>query len=169
MPPPLAGDILVASDWGSLSDDSSQKPLGRVVQSVNQPLTDAVDTPLTFTGVDAIDTHNAHDPATNPSRFTPPVPGYYRFTGTCWMTLATTPVRTSVKFRKNGNTDLAPVVEDAFNGRQHGGPQVSLIVDMNGTDYVEFVVLQDSAGNITTATPTGAARSVVEWEFLRDL
>lgn len=166
---PLSGDPLVASDWGDLSDDSSQKPLGRVVQSVAQTLTDAVFAAVTFTAaVDEIDTHNFHDPTTNPSRVTPTRAGYYRFTGTVWMATATTPVRTSIQFRKSG-TGVAPTQEDAFNGRQHSTPTVTCVQAMNGTtDYMELWAFQDSAGNINTFV-SGAAASCMEWEFLRDL
>jgi hypothetical protein len=168
-PPPLAGDYLVASDVGDIAADSSTKPVGRVIQSATQNLTDNTYVAITFTAaVDSIDTDNAHDPTTNPSRITPPKPGFYRFTGTVWYNTATTAVRTSVQFRKNGSANLPPAVEDWFNGLRHGGPQVSMITDMNGTDYVELMALQDSSATITTYA-SGAAASVLEWEFLRDL
>jgi hypothetical protein len=165
---PLAGDFLIASDVGDLQDDASQKPLGRMVQSVAQTLTDAVFSAVTFTGADDIDTHAQHDPTTNPSRVTPTRAGYYRFTGTVWMATATTPVRTSIQFRKN-NVGVAPTQEDAFNGRQHATPTVTALIACNGTtDYVELWGFQDSAGNINTFV-SGAAASVVEWEYVRDL
>jgi hypothetical protein len=165
----LAGDPIIASDVGDLSDDSSQRPIGRILQSATQVLTDATYVAITFTGTDTIDTHNFHDPTTNPSRVTPSRPGYYRFYGTVWYATMTTAVRTTVQFRKNGTSLFGPVIEDAVNGRQHGGPMVSMIMDFNGTtDYIELMCLQDSAGNINSFV-SGQVTSILEWEFLRDL
>lgn len=164
----LAGDFVIASDYGDLADRSSLKPIGRIIQSTVQALTDATFVPITFTApVDSIDTHNYHDPSVNPSRVTLQMPGYYRFTGTLWMATATTPVRTSLQFRKNG-VAIAPTMEDAFNGRQHSTPTVTLITNINAGDYVELWGFQDSAATINTFV-SGAASSVVEWEYMRDL
>lgn len=146
------------------------KPIGRIVQTVAQVLTDAAYVAITFTGTDTYDTSNAHDPASNPSRVTPTVAGYYRFTGTVWFATATTPVRTSIQWRVNSSAGATgPVIEDAFNGRQHSSPMSTAIIAFNGTtDYVELMALQDSSGNINTFV-SGQVASILEWEWLRPL
>lgn len=179
---PLSGDPVVASDVGDLADDSSLKPIVRLVQTVSQSIPNNAITPLTFSGVDVIDTHNFHDPSVNNSRITPTKAGYYRVSGSVWMNASLTYTNIRVGIRKNGTTMQAPAVGVgglAFQGAPASAPtaQISgipigdVLIDMNGTtDYVELTVNQSNTGAAAFGTNTSSQfSSAFQLEFVRDL
>jgi hypothetical protein len=142
------------------------KPLGRIVASGSQVLADNTQVAITFSGTDDIDTHGQHNPASNNTRVTPNVAGYYRFSGTVFFAAQTTPVISDAGFRLNGTTNIAAAgrfVPGSGNGFSLSSTVMQL---MNGTtDYVELMARQDSAGADDT-NQSSQFSSVMEWEYL---
>lgn len=181
----LAGDFLVASDWGDLSDDSSQKPLVSLIQGAAQSIPNNAFTAITYAGTDVIDTHNYHNPAVNNTRVTPLKAGYYRVMVTYW-TAASVPLTfIETVVRLNGVTNVGAVSRTAglggaasntgpaIGGAQSFSVSTSAIVSVNGsTDYVEHVVRQTQSSGVlaVNTNSTGNAFSCsMDVEFLRDL
>lgn len=141
------------------------KPVGRIVASGTQTLADNTLVAITFTGTDDIDTHAQHNPASNPTRITPNVAGYYRFHGTVWFEGQTTPASLDANWRLNGSSNLAPA------GGSPGTTSVTALYTtvvqlMNGTtDYVELMARQNSAGSDNTFQ-TSQLSSAAEWEYV---
>jgi hypothetical protein len=147
-------------------------PLGRIVATGTQSLADNTQTAIAFSDTDDIDTHNFHNPASNNTRVTPTVAGYYRFYGSFWAASMTSPTSIDVNFRKNGSTNLAPGPRRAGGGAASwisSSIECSCLVSMNGTtDYIELVGRQDSSGAVNTAQSLQFS-SVIEWEYKRPL
>lgn len=142
------------------------KPVGRIVQGSAQTLNDGVDTAVTFASADEIDTHGFHNPASNNSRVTPNVEGYYRFFGTVAFDAQTTGVTSECWFRLNGSTPKAPASRDVGSAQDHTR-HTTIMQYMNGTtDYVELIASQNSAGADTTNVDVQYT-SVLEWELIR--
>jgi hypothetical protein len=163
----IAGGIVQAADITSLAALTTAKPLVRLTASGTQSLADNTATAIAFT-VEDFDTHGFHDTATNNSRITPSVAGYYRATGGAAFEAQATPVVSQAYIRKNGSSGMATA------GRTAPGTQAftlitSVIVSLNGsTDYVELVMQQDSAGADNTNQSSFLTCSL-ELEFLRSL
>lgn len=162
------GQIVVESDWTNVEQGGRQKPIGRITRpSPAAGLADNTFVAIAFTSED-FDTHGFHSTSVNTTRITPNIPGYYRFWGSAMFSAQSTPVFSDWCFRKNG-TDSLP-----GGGRMPGqtsafGGVAFATIDFNGTtDYMEFVMRQDSAGGDDTNT-TSPFIPVVEWEFVRDL
>lgn len=143
-------------------------PLGRMVQTVAQSIPDATITALSFTTED-FDTHGFHDNATNNTRITPNVAGYYEFTGVYYSQAFTTLANMDAFWRKNA---VAAGVASGYRGNSGGIAQsapASCIQAMNGsTDYVELCAFQDSAG-ATNTNVSARFSSYAEWKYLRPL
>jgi hypothetical protein len=168
----VAGGITKATDVTDLEDLTVGKPLVRLVATTTQSMPDAVQTPLAFVSED-IDTHGFHDPATNNSRITPTIAGYYRFWGSYWSATLTSPATIDANIRKNGTINLAPGPRRASGGVgtwvQSSIEVPPVTVAMNGTtDYAELVGRQDSGGASTT-NQSSQFSSVFEGEFVRPL
>ena len=172
----VAGGPTGYSDYAGLASASSAKPLVHLVAQAGQSLSDGISTAITFgSGSEEIDTHGFHDTASNTSRITPTVAGYYRFYGAVFFPGFTDYVNMQCWVRKNGSTSLYPA------GRRENlalNQTVSLscltVAFMNGSgDYVELMALQDnsaSAARTTTAVDSAsapAAKSVFGCELLR--
>ncbi len=150
-------------------------PLGRIVASGTQSLADATAVAITFSGTDDIDTHNQHNPASNNTRITPNVAGYYRFKGTVAFSARDDYNDINAYFRLNGTTALAPAwrssyATDSGNSLLSGVFMASTecIQAMNGsTDYVELIANQNNAANVAQITnQSGQYSSAVEWQYL---
>lgn len=143
-------------------------PIGRIVASGTVALASTSTVTIPFSGTDDIDTHGQHDPVTNNTRVTPNKAGYYRFRGTAWFAGQTTAVLSTVFFRKNGSSILAPAGRGKVENLAHS--QVTEVIQaMNGTtDYIEMQVIQQSSGSINT-NQSSQYSSALEWQFLRDL
>lgn len=154
---------------------STQKPLVRLTQQTAQSLASNTDVALTFgASSEEIDTNGFHDTATNTSRITPTVAGYYRLTGTVTLAADTDLVSWQAAIGKNGSifaprglavlpaTATASVPRSAF---------VSLILSANGTtDYFELFGRQLQTAATTSLTSVGSSSaSVFECELLRYL
>lgn len=162
-----AGQIVDDGDFTTIAQSSSERPIGRLVQSVAQALADNTQVAVTYAAEDW-DTHGFHSTVTNNTRVTPNVPGYYRFYVTTSYEGQTTPVLSDVLLRKNGSIAIAP-------GDRGPGLTATFLqsctaqIEMNGTtDYVEHITRQDSAGSDNTVV-SFQWTSVMEWEKVRDL
>lgn len=143
------------------------KPIGRLVQQSTQSLADNTYTAITFgTGSTVYDSHGFHSESTNTSRITPTIAGYYRFFGTGFFGTESSPVSAVVTFRQNASTFYAGTGRlSGFTIAWSGMAQCDIL--MNGTtDYVELMMLQDSAGAISTNVSSQFS-SAVEWELIR--
>lgn len=142
------------------------KPIGRMVATGNQTLADNTQVAIQFSAADDIDTHGQHNPASNNTRVTPNVPGYYRFYGVGFFNEQASPNVLDVNFRLNGSTNLAGGTRHPGNASHAMGLVAQVTVLMNGTtDYIEFYMRQDSGGSDTTHQSSQFS-SVVEWEYL---
>lgn len=163
----FAGDVLTAAALNAVTD----KPICQLFQTAAQTITDNTSTALTFTGTEDIDTHNFHDPATNPERITPTVPGYYLVTASYGTATPATMVTILLSILKN-----ATIIKGArrpFTGTTTTSSQTidtSIIVALNGsTDFVSATALQDNTGSASQATITGTVASSLSVEFIRPL
>lgn len=156
------GDIIYAADLNTLLN----APIGRIVASGTQVLADNTQVAVQFSGTDDIDTHGFHNPASNNTRITPTVAGYYRFTGMAFFEGQTTPGTIDASFRLNGSTNLAPAWRGPGSTLSMSGPTTVLQLMNGSTDYVELMARQDSAGADNT-NQSSQFSSVVEWELVR--
>jgi hypothetical protein len=153
--------------WSDLAN-TIYPPLVRLVAQATQSIAAAVAVQF-GTGSEEVDTHGFHDTATNNSRITPTVAGWYRLTATVNMQSAAYSQILMV-FRKNA-ANVAPLVPfrpDAAAAAA-GGVQLTATVSANGSgDYFEIVTQSTPAG--TTAFASGGVQtSVFECEFIRPL
>jgi hypothetical protein len=150
--------------WADLAN-AVNPPVVKLVQQVAQSITAAV--ALTFgTGSEEIDTHNMHDPTTNPSRITVSVPGIYELS--CTLNMAAAAYSSLlIVFRKNGAnvTPLTPFHPDAA-ASQAAGVQLSAKVVAVAGDYFEAFVQTTPTGTTAIAS-AGVQASVFEAKFLR--
>lgn len=107
-------------------------------------------TPLTFDTND-YDTSSIHSTSSNPSRFTAPGSGYYRFT--CAIDTATIGASQQVQFRVNGTTTISCGGGSCsmYDGGTYEFRPWSMELYMNAQDYVECLYTPQTA----SATPTG--------------
>jgi hypothetical protein len=174
------GDILTADALNAVAEP----PLCRVTASGVQSLADATQVAIQFAGSDDIDTHGMHDAVTNNTRFTPNLPGYYRFNGTYFTASLVNGSVVDVNVRKNGSTNLPPAdrkggasghtvttsgTPSTIGGSNAFSTSTSVLVEMNGTtDYVELVARQDSNGARDT-NQSSQFSCVFEGKFERPL
>lgn len=160
------GQKLTAALLQELADYTVNRPIGRIVASGTQALADNTLTAIQFSGTDDIDTGGHHNPSSNNTRITPNVAGYYEILVMGFFQAQATPVISEVSVRLNGATSLAPA------GRYPGSTQAFSLPsyvyqEMNGTtDYIELMMLQDSAGADSTNQSIQFS-SVIQWQLLR--
>jgi hypothetical protein len=161
------GDEVVAADLTAITDLTVSRPLVRMVQTVGQSIADATITALTFT-TEEIDTHGFHDNATNNTRITPNVAGYYDVRGTYFMSTSTSPVSQDCHLRQNGSGSIAPGERGISGTIAQSQPTRALLAFNGSTDYVELMAFQDSAG-ANTSNVSSRFSSVFEAIFERSL
>lgn len=173
--PVYAGSRGFAAAINAIAAGSTEKPLVRLVQQSAQSIASDTDTAITFgASSEDIDTHGFHDTATNTSRITPTVAGYYRLTGSVFWANDTDLVSSYSSLGKNG-TIIAPrsrmVLPSTATSSLTRAIPVTAIQQANGsTDYFELFgrQLQAAAASLNTNTG-GSFASVLECEFLRPL
>ena len=168
-----AGATVDATDIVDLQGKTTGRPLVKLIQQVAQTgITTGSDTVLTFgSGSEDIDTHGYHDTATNNSRVTPQLAGYYRLTVRPILAFNTTTTAGHGFVRKNGT-----IVERGGNSKPTGTVNVnvglgefSTILSANGTtDYFEAGFQVTATANQATNVTAGSA-SVFIVEFIRPL
>jgi hypothetical protein len=155
--------------WSDISNAISP-PIVRLVAQAAQTLSTATQAAITFgAGSEDIDTHGYHDTASNTSRVTPTLAGYYRVRGTVIMAASTTVTGLFAAIGKNG-TNLAPSDRDRPNttsNTTHASAEA--IVSLNGsTDYVELNATMTGPATLATSA-AGSVASVLECQFIRPL
>lgn len=160
------GQRLTAALLQQLADYTVNRPVGYIVASGAQALADNTQVAIQFSGTDDIDTDGFHNPSSNNTRITPNVAGYYSFTVFGFFQAQATPVISDVSVRKNGSTHFAPAGRYPGSTQAFSLPSV-VYMEMNGTtDYIELMMLQDSAGADNTNQSVQYS-SVIMWELLR--
>lgn len=165
----VAGGIVAANDITSFQNLTLYRPLVRLVASGAQNLTLNTMTAITFTGSEDVDTHNYHNPASNASRVTPGIAGYYRCYGWFNFTSATSAIETFIG--KNGTALPSGTREESLSAGFARGIFTTAMVQANGSgDYFELMALQNVSGGTTQPTnQSGRFSCVLEVEFLRPL
>ena len=171
----FGGAIIYAADINAWRDG----PVGRLVASGAQTLTDNVQEAIDFSAEDR-DTGGFHSTSVNISRVTPTVAGYYRVTGTFFISTLVNGVTIDVNIRTNGVNNLAPagrlggaaghgVAAGAFSTANAFSTSCTAQVEMDGsTNYFEMMARQNSGGDDDT-NQSSQFSSVLEWEYLRPL
>lgn len=165
-----AGDPIKATDINTIAQASTLAPIVRLIQQAGgtQSLVTATQTALTFgAGSEDIDTDNFHDTASNTSRITPTVAGYYELSsvyassshaGTMAVTIA-----------KNGTRVASGSQESTTTSNFRAVVTGPVYQTANGsTDFFETFAIQSSGGPISTLS-SGALASVFQCKFLRPL
>lgn len=166
-------DRIFATDVNNLIADSSLRPVLRIFQGVAQSIPHNTDTALTWDS-EVFDSHNFHNPASNPSRVTPNIAGYYRFYMTMYFGAATDYTLVRSNFRLNGAGAVSPAANWGPPQATSGQPSSlfhTMLQAFNGTtDYLEVVVKHTNgaaaARNTNVANPM---ITLLEMEFIRDL
>lgn len=164
-----AGQIVLDTDFDSIEQGSSLRPVCRVVANAVQSIPDNTQTALTF-GQEDFDSHSFHSTSSNTSRITPTVAGIYRFYGTVHLSARNDWTSVNVIMRKNGTTSPAPAERAGNNANSIAASwATTLMMDMNGTtDYMEVTVIADNTLNTATNTNQSVYfSSVFECELLR--
>lgn len=170
-----AGDPVSSSDVTATEDYTIRKPIVRLVAAAAQSLTNNTTTAITYgASSEDIDTHGYHDTATNPSRVTPLIAGYYRCTAHTSMNTAsgTNYTQVAAAIGKNG-TRFAPQTIHRPDAASNAGAnaQTTGIVSLNGsTDYVEHFGSQtNGAATAQNTTVSVGFQSTFEVVFERPL
>ncbi len=171
---PQSGDPVRALDITQFEQQTTDRPIVRLLQGAAQSVATATNTALTFgSGSEDIDTHGFHDTTTNNSRVTPTssFPGYYQITATVWWSSATFNDQTYQIFIAKNGTTVPPgqrTRSQSGSATQHSIMTTS-IQTANGTgDYFEAIVQQQTGGNLNTQVG-GGVNSVLEVVYLRPL
>lgn len=162
----FAGDQVAATDLNAI--DLRQAP-ACVVKASGTP-TVSIPTgggPVAM-NTDVLDALNWHDPATNNTRITPTIPGFYDIVGNAQLAGGTggTNPRRWAAIRVNGTTQYFGTVIPASAGAVNLGMQVVVpLLQLNGTtDYVELMAGQDS-GSAILIGDFGSTRLSVELKY----
>ena len=161
------GDDVLAAQLNAWEDCA----VVRLVQASAQSLATNANTAITFgSGSEDIDTAGIHDTASNSSRITPTVAGYYRVTGILWLSAATfNDIQIQASIGKNGSV-VTPTVRtrhQSATSTARNTQQVSVIQQADGvSDYFELIGYQNTGGSLNTQTG-GSTASVLECELIR--
>ena len=173
---PNSGDPVLAIDSQSIVASTTGRPLIRLVQQTTQTLADNTAVAMQFgAGSEDIDTHNYHDTATNNTRITPTLAGYYRFDFSVMFGARADYANYNAWIRKNGSSNMAPAFRASWNatGASSNAPTAadSVIVAMDGvSDYVELIAQQDNIANVSSSTNASVQfSSTLQGEYLRPL
>jgi hypothetical protein len=135
-------------------------PIFRARQTTTQTINNSVTTKLTYTTED-FDTAGFYDPST--SRFQPTIPGYYQLTATIRLPGVINNHRLDLAFYVNGVENIAT------GGNQQGandsGMSITALVFLNGLQYVEVYVNQNSGGDRSTGngSNTGGTNTIMHF------
>lgn len=167
----LAGGPTNYSDYAALAQASISRPLVRLIQQSAQSIASGTATALTFgASSEDIDTNSFHDTATNTSRVTPTVAGYYEVTVTAsFATGASSYTQITAAAAKNGTRAAPQDIRRPDAGTSATNAQTTATLTANGTtDYFEGFASQNSSGAQNTNVSAGF-QSVLEVKFLRPL
>lgn len=176
--PDQIGDLALAVENGLIAQlvavqtsiaTLANPPRAQLRQIVSQNVAINTWTPITFTAEDH-DSHNGHDNATNPSRYTAQVNGLYEFAGSSWWAADSNGVRLS-RWHKNGATVTGSGLEfDAVanSGGQTAYPSKTVQIALLVGDYVELAIFQNAVNPLATFTAASEAQSTMTVKLVRN-
>ena len=151
---------LTVTNPGGVAGNPTLNPLqpqtaARGQISGSQSITSATDTPVEFDGTDIYDTSAIHDPSSNNTRFTVPTTGLYLIHGSVEFAANAIGSRV-VAIQKDGTTLQAVVRRNDVSAAASTIVEVSTIINMAATTYIEMIVNQNSGGalNVTADATT---------------
>lgn len=161
-------------------DTLQAPPLTYLVQQATQTMANNATNPIEFaTGATVIDSHNFHNEASNNTRVTPTVAGYYHVQGKVAFGARSDHSIVDAFLRKNGSTTIlgssGRINYSRFTGATNSTASTNpvvfceSIVYFNGsTDYIEMLGVQTNvaAGSSSTGV-TGQFASTLKVEFIR--
>jgi hypothetical protein len=132
--------------------DSPTQPRARVYNNATLSIADSTATVIAWNS-ERYDVGAMHDTAVNNSRITVPTggDGLYLFTGEYGFNANATGYRL-VTLRKNGTTTVASVSYTAVGAGTGTAINLSAILDLVATDYIEVIATQTSTGNLTSGS-----------------
>lgn len=162
MTQPQAGRIIYAEQILAVIN----KPIVRLIQASAQNIIENTLVALQWQGtIDDVDTHNFHNPASNNSRITPNVAGYYSVNFTFYPALASTYTMMGAAVGKNGGPIHGRVRQAFVTGGASTAKGIQCSVSnifMNGTtDYFEGLGEQAS-GSTRTTLIAGSTTSCID-------
>lgn len=162
-----SGDPIKATDTTVIAQAANTKAIVRLIGQLVQSIPNATNTALTFgAGSEDIDTDNYHDTASNTSRITPTVAGYYELRG--YYVTGSNAGTISASIAKTG-TRVPSGDAQGTTAASARGVGASAILTANGsTDYFELHALQTSGAAVNTNVSVQFT-SAFEMEFLRPL
>lgn len=163
----VAGGLTASADISGLALLTTGRPLVRLIASGTQSIPTGTSTAITFTGSEDIDTHNYHNPASNTSRITPLIAGYYQLSG--FFVITTTTAQCEAYIGKNGSGVAGGSREGVITTGAARGYFATAMLQANGSsDYFELMGLQSSGSSVST-NQSGRISCTFEMEFLRPL
>ncbi|GAA3267673.1 hypothetical protein [Streptomyces lavendulae] len=108
---------------------------------------------------ETIDSDAGHSTVTNPSRYTPSVPGTYLAVGIVAFNGSATTQR-SARLALNGSPTAGGAASGACGSSWWAGTCVDLIVCNGSSDYIEIQGRQDSGGSLSTYVGTDFASAL---------
>jgi hypothetical protein len=158
------GEVLTAALMNKNVRDAvnflANPPAAVLYSAASQSIPNATETSLNFDS-EVLDTYNGHNVATNNSRYTAQVAGWYFVIGACWFNNNGTGYRrVDLYVNGAGLTANAQATMNASSG-VGSGMQVMGLVHLNVGDYVEVYGLQNSGAAL--GTPGAGALSMSLW------
>jgi hypothetical protein len=160
-PFPLGGtarQVLISSATSPTGVEWITPPYCSLVTDSSQTLTTGVITPVAF-AAEVLDDSGMHDNVTNNTRVTIAVPGKYSIHGSALFINNATGVR-FVGLHKGGAEIQRGTQVSTANGSETGC-NVSAIVNLAASEYLELVAYQTSGGNL--GLYSGYSRLQVMW------
>lgn len=143
-----AGDPILAADYLGIRRATIDGVLVRVRQIVAQSIPTGTTTAVLMDTED-FDPFSLHSTASNTSRITPNLAGYWEFNGAVFLG-ATTAGAVDAAIFKNTTTQIPSGSRYGFNAQAQGMPALAKVY-MNGTtDFVDIQVTHASAGAVNT-------------------
>lgn len=148
----LLSDLDFNLKTGSENVTNFRVPVCRVGKSVDQSIPNNVSTAVTWdveSGADFEDASGLHSLASNTSRFTATIAGWYHLHA--WITWDAGPAgQRFLRIVKNAGTYMSQVDRSATGGGDY--MEISGYARLAATDYIEFIVVQQTGGSLDVNT-----------------
>lgn len=167
------GDVIGAAAWNTLVDDiiwlaesgADGAPFCWAFRSTDQLFVTSVGGAISFND-EVVDNAGCHSTAVNPSRFTAPVDGWYRFAvGVKWQGNVTG--SRYINLTPNGTTLTTSGASTNAAGLLPVGMSAEAHVRLTAGEYIEASALQNSGGNLNVlghdASTTTGSWACFEW------
>lgn len=152
------GDILVLNSgtWQPATDPRPGQLVAQLFRSTSQSIPSFTEVQIAWNASD-LDLLSGWNAGVNPSRYTPPLAGWYELTGKVSFTSSASGTYRAVGWKKNGSYVTGGYARYVINGTiaswEYGIPAPTISVLLNGsTDYVEMFGEQATLGSLNTVT-----------------